>query len=333
MSGVRLETISRQEEGMRVDRWFKSHYPNLGHGQLEKLCRKGSIRVDGGRVKPSSRVAAGQELRIPPEVQGAKRSATPTPKRIPDEVIERVHQSVIYRDKDILALNKPSGLAVQGGSKTEIHVDAVLPSLQFDADEAPRLVHRLDRDTSGILVLARNRLAAQSLTRSFARREVEKIYWALVHGLVRPTQGHINLPLVKRAARHGGERMFAAESNDPEAMRARTDYAEMARVGQVFSWLAFRPITGRTHQIRVHAASINHPIVGDPKYRIDHENNDFGGIIEKKLHLHARSVRLPHPSAKKMLELIAPLQGHMKASWRQLGLEENDTENPFHEAD
>jgi len=329
---VKILVVTRDEEGMRLDRWFKSHFPALGHGLLEKLCRKGFVRVDGGRVKPNTRLGAGQSLRVPPEVSGAKVSETPTPKRIKPELIKLLEESVIFRDKDLLVLNKPSGLAVQGGTNTEQHIDGALPHLMFDGDEKPRLVHRLDRDTSGLLLLARNRQAAQGLTRAFAQREIEKIYWALVHGVPRPSKGYVDLALSKRPAKFGGERMLPAEKGDPDALRAKTDYAEITRAGQRFSWLALRPLTGRTHQLRAHMAAIGVPIVGDPKYRIDSADTEYGGIVEKKLHLHARSVNLRHPMTGAFMTIEAPLQGHMKASWQHFGFDMSEGHDPFGEA-
>jgi 23S rRNA pseudouridine955/2504/2580 synthase len=296
MAGVRQIKVKAEDDGLRLDRWFRKHFPALTQGRLEKLLRLGLVRLDGKRVKAAERVAKGHTVRVPPEVppQGAAKSERPV--SVSDAVVERLRNAILHKDKDVIVLNKPSGLAVQGGSKTTTHIDAALPALQFDAAEPPRLVHRLDRDTSGVLLLARHRKAAQFLTRQFADRETEKIYWALVYGVPRPPRGHIMVPLAKRAAADGGERVRPVEKGDPDAMKAQTDYMEIARVGQRFSWLAFRPITGRTHQIRAHAAAIGHPLVGDGKYRVDTENEEYGGILPKKLHLHARLIKMRHPA-------------------------------------
>lgn len=329
MSMVRHQEVLCDEEGMRLDRWFRRHFPQLSQGHLEKLCRKGLVRIDGGRAKPAARLAVGQTVRIPPEVANAERPK----QRVTDhKLAEQLKKSIVYQDDDLLVINKMSGLAVQGGTKTERHIDAALPDLAFGASEPPRLVHRLDRDTSGLLILARNRLAAQSLTRQFARREVKKIYWALVHGNPRPARGRIDVPLAKRPGFDGGERVQAVRSSDTEALRARTDYAELARAGQRFSWLALVPHTGRTHQLRAHMMAIGHPIAGDPKYRRLDDTQDFGGIIEKKLHLHARSISVRQPSGQHMLYFEAPLTGHMARSWADLGFDEQDGEDPFEEA-
>ena len=200
MSGVRHMTVKAEDDGLRLDRWFRKHFTALTQGKLEKLLRRGLVRVDGKRVKAAARIASGQSIRIPPEVP-APGTARVKHVSVPDSLVEGLHAAILHRDKDIMVLNKPSGLAVQGGSKTQTHIDAALPALQFDEAEPPRLVHRLDRDTSGLLVLARNRKAAQFLTRQFAGRDVEKIYWALVYGVPRPSRGSC-CPSTMRA-RHG----------------------------------------------------------------------------------------------------------------------------------
>ena len=331
MAGVRQIKVKAEDDGLRLDRWFRKHFPALTQGRLEKLLRRGLVRLEGKRVKAAERVAKGHTVRVPPEVppQGAAKSERPV--SVSDAVVERLHNAILHKDKDVIVLNKPSGLAVQGGSKTTTHIDAALPALQFDAAEPPRLVHRLDRDTSGVLLLARHRKAAQFLTRQFADRETEKIYWALVYGVPRPPRGHIMVPLAKRAAADGGERVRPVEKGDPDAMKAQTDYMEIARVGQRFSWLAFRPITGRTHQIRAHAAAIGYPLVGDGKYRVDTENEEYGGILPKKLHLHARLIKMRHPSGGE-LSCRAPLADHMAETWEMLNFDMEDGDIGFDEA-
>lgn len=330
MSGVRHITVKREDDGLRLDRWFKKHFTALTQGRLEKLLRRGLVRVDGKRVKAASRVTTGESIRIPPEVPAQGAARVKHRPNVPDSLIESLLAAILHRDKDIIVLNKPAGLAVQGGSKTKLHIDAALPSLQFDEAEPPRLVHRLDRDTSGLLILARNRKAAQFLTRQFAGREVEKIYWALVYGVPRPSRGHILVPLAKRAAADGGERVRPVEKGDADAMKAHTDYMEIARVGQRFSWLAFRPLTGRTHQIRAHATAIGHPLVGDGKYRIEGENEQYGGILPKKLHLHARSIMMPHPRGD-IFRCEAPLRDHMAETWDMLNFDLQDGDIQFDE--
>jgi 23S rRNA pseudouridine955/2504/2580 synthase len=330
MAGVRHIKIKPEDDGLRLDRWFRKHFPALTQGRLEKLLRRGLVRLEGKRAKAAERISSGQIMRVPPEVppQGAKKSERPV--SVADNVVTQLRDAIIHKDKDVIVLNKPSGLAVQGGSKTTTHIDAALPALQFDEAEPPRLVHRLDRDTSGVLVLARNRKAAQFLTRQFADRATEKIYWALVYGVPRPPRGHIMVPLAKRAAADGGERVRPVEKGDADAMKAHTEYREIARVGQRFSWLAFRPITGRTHQIRAHAAAIGHPLVGDGKYRVENENEEYGGILPKKLHLHARLIKMQHPAGGE-LTCRAPLSDHMAETWDMLSFEMNDGDVEFDE--
>ncbi len=315
--GVKHIIVQKDDSGMRLDRWFRQHYPHLAYVRLEKLLRKGLVRVDGGRCKANIRLVAGQSVRVPPEAQGE----VPRPRRTANpaaELIEQIKAAILYKDDDILALNKPSGLAVQGGSKTHMHLDAVLPYLQFEQTQPPRLVHRLDRDTSGVLLLARTRQAASYLTRIFARREVEKIYWGLVYGVPRPARGHIDLPLRKQAAQSNRERVLPAEKNDTDAQSAFTDYAVIARAAQKFAWVAFRPQTGRTHQIRAHATAIGHALVGDQKY---HMGEQQGGILPEGLHLHAFGLTLQHPHGQKQLHITAPLRGHMAETWRILGFD------------
>jgi 23S rRNA pseudouridine955/2504/2580 synthase len=227
------------------------------------------------------------------------------PAKVSPAVIRDLETRILFQDDDILVLNKPSGLAVQGGSKTTTHIDAALPYLKFGATETPRLVHRLDRDTSGLLLLARNRAAAQALTRA------------------------IDLALAKRPAPTGGERMRAVSRDDPDGLRARTDYALVAPAGSKFSWLALRPLTGRTHQLRAHMAALGTPIVGDPKYKVENERTVFGGIIEKKLHLHARSVSFKHPLSGRGMLLQAPLTDHMLRIWSHFGFDPADAVDAF----
>ncbi len=322
--------VTKTEEGMRLDRWLRVHFPKLGQSLIEKLCRKGAIRSDQGKLKPNSRVASGQKIRIPEDVRNSPaQTPGPRPAKVPQAVIRDLEARILFKDDDLLVLNKPSGLAVQGGSKTTTHVDAVLPHLTFGAPETPRLVHRLDRDTSGLLLLARNRATAQALTRAFARHDIQKTYWALVFGKPKPTHGLIDLALAKRPAPMGGERMRAVSRDDPDGLRARTGYALVAPAGSKFSWMALRPLTGRTHQLRAHMAALGTPIVGDPKYKVENERTVFGGIIEKKLHLHARSVSFRHPSSGKAMLIQAPLTDHMLRIWSHFGFDQADAVDAF----
>ena len=319
MSGVQSIEVTSGEDGMRLDRWFKVRFPKLGHGALQKLLRTGQVRLDGGRAKANARVSEGQVVRVPP-LDDTAQSAPRRRDTVKPEDREFIQNAVIFRDNDVIVLNKPSGLASQGGSKTSRHVDGMLDALKFDADERPRLVHRLDRDTSGVLLLARNRKAANALSRSFKSREAEKTYWALVSGVPRPDAGIIRLALVK-TGRAGEQRMGVADAGDPDAQRAESIYKVVERAGQTFAWLAVSPLTGRTHQIRVHLAEIGHPVVGDGKYGAGPAVEE--GLSERRLHLHARRLKLPHPR-KGVIDVTAPLPPHMTNTWSELGFDEND---------
>ncbi|WP_424985965.1 RluA family pseudouridine synthase [Microbulbifer sp. S227A] len=345
MSGVQTITVEEADSDQRIDRWLRRLFPHVSQGRIEKMCRKGELRVDGGRVKASSRVIAGQVVRIPPLPDSEHRPA-PKPTRISDADARMIQSCVIYRDDDVLALNKPAGLPVQGGSGQTRHVDGMAAALRFDAEENPRLVHRLDKDTSGVLLLARTRQAAKGLTAAFRHRNTRKIYWALVAGVPTPYLGEIKTGLVK-APGHGrggeGEKMIAVhpdEINDtPGAKRAHTVYATLYRVAGRASWVAMEPVTGRTHQLRAHMSEIGHPIIGDGKYGGSGQENmgdgwgaQLGGVISKKLHLHARRLSFEHPVSRKTVTITAPLPDHMKESWDTLGWTEDlAADDPFEE--
>lgn len=328
MSRVQTITVSEDDADQRLDRWFRRAFPHVGQVQLEKLCRKGEIRVDGGRVKPATRLEAGQNVRIPP---------LPDPGYEPERGEIRVSKAdakmiqdcVLYRDDHIIVINKPAGLPSQGGSKQTRHVDGLAAALKFGFDEKPRLVHRLDKDTSGVLVLARTRQMASALTAAFRHRETRKIYWALVAGVPTPYLGEIKYGLVK-ASGHGrageGEKMHCVHPRDVSstfgAKRAITQYATLYRVASRAAWVAMEPVTGRTHQLRAHMAEIGHPIIGDGKYGGSGQENlgdgwgaQLGGMISKKLHLHARTMQFEHPVTKKIVNVSAPLPPHMQDSW------------------
>lgn len=342
MSGVQTVTVEAGEGDQRLDRWMKRRFPQVSQGLIEKMCRKGECRVDGGRVKSSTRVEEGQKVRIPPLPD---RPAPPVQKtRISDKDAKMIRDSVIYKDDQIIAINKPSGLPTQGGSGQTKHVDGLTEALQFDLDEKPRLVHRLDKDTSGVLLLARTRPAAKALTAAMRHHETRKIYWALVAGVPTPYLGEIKYGLVK-APGHGrggeGEKMIAVHPRDIDdtrgAKRAHTMYATLYRVAGRAAWVAMEPITGRTHQLRAHMAEIGHPIVGDGKYGGSGQENmgdgwgaKVGGIISQKLHLHARMMRFEQPETRKIITVTADLPDHMKQSWDTFGWTEGlAAEDPF----
>ena len=342
MSGVQTVTVEPGEGDQRLDRWLKRRFPQVSQGRIEKMCRKGELRVDGGRVKASTRVEEGQQVRIPPLPEG-EAPVHETPK-ISEADTKMMQAAVIYRDDHIIALNKPPGLAVQGGSGTTRHVDGLAEALRFGLDESPRLVHRLDKDTSGVLIMARTRAVAAGLTAAFRHRETRKIYWAVTGGVPHPKMGTIKTGLVK-AGGHGakgeGEKMRVVlpnEINDtPGAKRAITDYAVLENAAQRAAWVALVPITGRTHQLRAHMAEIGHPIVGDGKYGGSGQENlgdgwgaQLGGDISRKLHLHARTLILEHPVTKRRLHLVAQLPEHMVRTWKTFQWDPAEVpEDPF----
>lgn len=315
--GVKTLTVGDDEAGMRLDRWFKAHFPALAHGTLEKLLRTGQVRVGGGRVKANRRLEPGEEVRVPPQAAFAEQSTERPAPRFRAEDAEFIRKLTLFEDPSILALNKPFGLAVQGGEKTKRHIDGMLASCAGEG-ERPRLAHRLDRDTGGLLLLAKSRQAAAELGGSFQRHEVEKTYWALVAGTPHPREGTIDLRIAKRMVRigaEGQERVVAAD--DEDAKKAITDFQTVESVGDV-TFLALRPRTGRTHQIRVHCAAMGTPIVGDGKYggpaaRIEG--------VPADLHLFCRTMTFPHPETRKLTTLTAPLTGHMLETWRFFGFD------------
>ncbi len=344
MSGVQHITLGTDEAEQRLDRWLRRRFAQLTQGRIEKMCRKGELRVNGGRARPATRIGPGDKLRIPPLPDATARPPARPRNAVTPADAQMIREAVIYRDDHIIALNKPPGLAVQGGSKQSRHVDALAEALRFGLLEKPRLVHRLDKDTSGVLVMARTGAVASALTRAFRARTTRKIYWALVAGLPVPRMGTIRLGLVK-AAGHGpdgaGERMHTlhprAVDDTPGARHATTEYAVLANLGGRAAWLALVPVTGRTHQLRAHMAALGHPIIGDGKYGGSAQENlgdgwgaGVGGLISRKLHLHARSLRLTHPITGKPLLLSADLPEHMAASWQALGLSPDDAPaDPF----
>jgi 23S rRNA pseudouridine955/2504/2580 synthase len=333
MTQVASIAVSAAEAELRLDRWFKRRYPALTHGRLEKLLRTGQIRVDGKRAKASLRLAAGQIVRVPPlgepAPEAADGAAPPRPARPraeDDRLIEDLRRRVLYRDREVLVIDKPAGLAVQGGTGTEQHLDRLLGGLAFDAAERPRLVHRLDRDTSGVLVLARSATAARWLTAAFRRKETRKIYWAIVVGEPRLAEGRINLALSKQGSGHGEK-----VQPDEEGLRAVTYYRVVEHAGKRASWLALMPITGRTHQLRAHCAAMGTPILGDGKYG-GSEAFLAGVELPRQMHLHARSISLPRPAGG-VIHAVAPLPAHMVETWRFFGFDPDPGEEPLADAE
>ncbi len=347
MSGVRTLTVAESDGEARLDRWLKKRFPEITQGQVEKLCRTGQIRVDGGRVKASARVAPGMQVRVPPLPKSAPATAPRPEAGITEADARMIQAAVLWKDEHIIALDKPPGLPSQGGSgQGGRHVDGLTPALMFGYKDRPKLVHRLDRDTSGVLLLARTDRIARALSEAFRARTTRKIYWAAVAGVPSPKMGTIRFGLVK-APGHGrggeGEKMIAihpAKVDETDgAKRATTDYAVLEALGGRVSWVALVPVTGRTHQLRAHMAALGHPIVGDGKYGGSGQENpgdgwgaQLGGEISRKLHLHARSISFDHPITGKRITLVAPLPEHMRRTWKTLGWSEQEVPaDPFAE--
>lgn len=352
---VATKTVAEDEADMRLDRWFKVHYPDLSFGHLQKLVRTGQVRVDGGRVKTSTRLAPGQSVRIPPlgpeepaaapagqavgagdrgpgaalpggrgegkgEGKGEGRGGASTAaaaRRREEEDRAFLKSITLFEDKDVMVLNKPFGLAVQGGSGTYRHVDGLLEVLRDRDGQKPRLVHRIDKDTSGCLLIAKSRLAASVLAKSFRSREARKIYWAVVPGVPKPRQGRISTYLARD---EDEEKMRVARHGEDEASHAITYYAVVDQAAQKMSWLSLKPVTGRTHQLRAHLAHIHHPILGDPKY-FNVENWELPGGLQNRLHLLARRLVIPHPRGQGVIDVSAPLPPHMAQTFAVLGFD------------
>lgn len=324
MAGASLVEVKAEDADQRLDRWLRRRFPGLTQGRIEKLLRKGEVRLDGKRAEGKTRVVAGQIVRLPPNID-ADVAPRGGPAPVSDIDARFMRGLVIHQDDDVLVLDKPAGLAVQGGTGQGRNLDAMLGALAGPDGERPRLVHRLDLDTSGVLVLGRNTRATALLAEAFRGRSVRKTYWALVAGVPDPERGRIDMALAKTAG-PGGERVAQDEE---EGKRAITLYATIDRALDRCAWLAMRPVTGRTHQLRVHAAiALGTPIVGDTKY---------GGAkailatdaIARQLHLHARSLDLPHPAGGR-LRVVAELPAHMRAAWKFFGFESDaDTDALF----
>jgi 23S rRNA pseudouridine955/2504/2580 synthase len=309
---VRQFTVQGDDDGVRLDRWFKRHLPQVGFATVSRWARTGQIRVDGRRADPADRLAAGQVLRVPPGGAAPERKASPR-RELTEEQIERAEAMVLSQDRAAIVLNKPPGLATQGGTGTREHVDGLLDAFAGGGPR-PRLVHRLDKDTSGVLLIARTPGSAAFFSKRFSGRSARKIYWALVVGVPDVADGLIELPLAKQPGT-GGEKMMVDETGvDGKAggQSARTRYRVVDRAGNRAAWVELHPLTGRTHQLRVHMAAIGHPIVGDGKY--GGQDAFLTGSISRKMHLHARRLIIDHPDGAP-LDVTAPLPEHF-ADWR-----------------
>ena len=337
---VETLVVTEDEDGMRLDRWFKLRLPQLSLSHLNKIVRKGEVRVDGKRCETSTRLSTGANVRVPPlQTRVPEGVAAPAVRRTPSDAdAKALRDMILFEDKHLLVLNKPYGLAVQGGSGMVRHVDGMLEALTDANGERPRLVHRLDRDTSGVLLVAKTRRIAADLGEAFRARTAQKVYWSVVEGVPRPAQGRISLFLAKGEGmsdarptkpgigRAGLEKMRVAKHGEEDAQHSITYYATVDKAAPRLSWLSMKPITGRTHQLRAHAEAIGHPIIGDPKYsgpKPLHPVDPLRAIpdeVERKLHLLARRLRLPHPRGG-TIDVTAPLPPHMQKTFDIFGFD------------
>ena len=328
---VQMLTVGPDEAGMRIDRYLEVHFPSLARSRIQRIIRKGEFRVDGRRTGPEARLEAGQKLRIPPLRLDAP------PRQGPDaakaaETRAFLAAITLYEDDDVLVIDKPMGLAVQGGSGTVKHVDGMLEALTEPGGQRPRLVHRLDKDTSGCLLIAKTRFAASVLTATFRSRSARKVYWALIAGVPKLRQGRVSTWIAKdEAAEAEGEaKMRIADHGEKGAAHALTYYAVVESAARICAWVSLKPVTGRTHQLRAHMAHIGHPIIGDAKY-FDRAQWELPAGMQNRLHLLARRIAVPHPRTGRMIDVTAPLPAHMRQSWGLLGFDA-DRYDPIDEA-
>jgi len=320
---VETMLVCRDDDQLRLDRWFKQHFPEVTYGHLQKLLRSGQIRVDSKRARSNTRLEKGQRIRIPKAVREpnkAKPSVKPPPgaSKADRRFIENL---ILFEDDAVLVLNKPFGMAVQGGTGTRRHLDGLLAGMIDRFGSRPRLVHRLDRDTTGVLLVAKSRDAAAKLGRTFQTRSAAKTYWALVVGVPRPAQGKIEAALVKASGPDGDKVRKAQPGEQDKAMHATTHYSVIEAVARKAAWVSLKPVTGRQHQLRAHMDLIGHPIAGDNKYQAQLALAE--DAIAAKLHLHARRLIIPHPEGNRKIDVTAPLPEHMLESWQALGLNPN----------
>ena len=314
MSGVQQRQVESDEDGMRLDRWFAHHFPQLGFGRLQKLIRNGEVKVDKAKVTTSTRLSPGQVVRIPP----IDDPDTVKPVKVNDEDARLIAEMILYEDDDIYVLNKPHGLAVQGGTGTKRHLDGMLKSLPNKKGEPPRLVHRLDRDTSGCLIVAKTKAAASHFGAVFRSRSARKIYWAIVAGNPHPPQGEISCFLARQST-DDGEQMIVVKNGTPGAQHSMSYYSTTDTASRRFAWVTLKPVTGRTHQLRVHMAQLGTPIIGDPRY-FNIENWQGAPGLSYGLHLHARRIAIPLRNGQR-LDISAPLPPHMRHSFETLGFD------------
>ena len=319
MNDVKRHVVTADEAGMRLDRWFKVHFPQVTFAYLNKLTRTGQVRVGAGRVKTSTRVLAEQEIRVPPLAFDKRPADTPKAdvKPLTREERRLFDSMVIHEDRDLFILNKPSGFAVQGGTKTHQHLDGLLMGLAAELGERPLLIHRLDRDTSGVIVIAKRRAVASALGKLFATRAVKKTYWAIVQGIPKPAQGKVEAALIKAKGLDGDRMRASREGEEEDEQHAITHYAVIDKTSTIAAWVSLKPVTGRQHQLRAHMQLIGTPILGDEKYG---GNADMPEGVPKRLHLHARRIVFPHPRDG-VVDVTAPLPPHMRETFAAFGFD------------
>jgi 23S rRNA pseudouridine955/2504/2580 synthase len=317
MAQVKLVTVGAAEEGVRLDRWLRRRWPHLGQVQIHKLARSGQLRVDGARAKAETRLVAGSLVRVPPLPEAG---AEPLRAGLSARDADFARSLVLFEDDEVLILNKPSGLAVQGGTRTYDHIDRLL-SAWGEGTGRPRLSHRLDRDTSGVLALAKTPAAAARMAGAFAKRRALKTYWAIVEGNPRPGEGMVELALAKTGAADR-EKMTPVGAKDARAEAAITQFMTISRAGPRAAWMALRPLTGRTHQLRAHMLAVGHPILGDRKYATD-SSVELSGPL--RLQLHARRLIIPHPAGG-TIDVSAPLSPEMKAGFERFGFDAEEAD-------
>ena len=317
-AGVQNVTVTLDENNMRVDRFFEARFPGLSFSHIQRIIRKGEVRLNGKRTQPKNRLEAGQTVRIPPLQLEPPKVRDNAPQAMRDR--EFIRSITLSEDDDVLVLNKPAGLAVQGGSGISQNIDDMLGALRGNYADAqrPRLVHRLDKDTAGCLLVAKTRFAAAALAKTFRTRSARKIYWALVAGVPKPKQGRVSTYLAKQEEEEDSY-MRIAKHGDKDAVHAVTYYAVVDTAAQKLAWISLKPVTGRTHQLRAHMAHVGNPIIGDPKY-FNIENYEFPGGMQNRLHLLARRISVPHPRGG-TIDVTAPLPPHMVQSWNLLGFD------------
>jgi 23S rRNA pseudouridine955/2504/2580 synthase len=324
MSGVRIVIVAREDDGQRLDRWLKKYVPDLPYALVQKLIRKGQIRIDGGRAKTDTRLSEGQEIRLPPSAYGEKQDEYFKPKKGDADFVRSL---ILYDDGDLMAINKPAGYAAQGGLRIERHIDGLMDNMAEPDGTRPKLCHRLDRDTSGVLLLARNRETVMKMGRIFEQKNIRKYYLALVAPAPEMNGGTIDAPLRKG---DGDDRdMMIVDRVDGKF--ARSEFRVLERAAKKAAVVALWPRTGRTHQLRVHALTAGFPIVGDPKYgNLERDCDMIDALgLSNRMHLHAYRVIFPHPNTRQMMDISAPLPADLKKSWEAMGFDPHYNDDPF----